>query len=276
MLGLDPTEATSLFTKESHVCHGLTEMACALNQTYFEIMMADASCCDEDYVPPEEESGHEEVVHAEDEHHRRLGGDEVVEEEESHDEETHEEDDAHASDDSHVTEDTHDDNSHDDSHEASPVYYWNDLVDMKAILGHPLIYESHGHNYSYFSDYDNGVLLELYLSKVIFPRRRLAGGGAAKEEEEIVPIIKTKPSGTPQYTIQSLAFTFNNRELSVIEMQEVSKYKAPATYYILMSCILVGTLVVAFGIPITLALNDSYELAELINRRRFPAFKGED
>ena len=138
------------------------------------------------------------------------------------------------------------------------------------------MYESHGHNYSYFSDYDNGVLLELYLSKVIFPRRRLGGGGAEKEEEEVVPIVNTKPSGVPQYTIQSIAFTFNNRELSVIEMQEVSKYKAPATYYILMSCILVGTLVVAFGIPITLALNDSYELAELINRRRFPAFKGED
>lgn len=270
MFGLDPTEATSLFNKESHVCHGLTEMACALNQTYFEIMMADASCCDEDYVPSEEEGGHELVVHEEDGHHRRLGGDEVVEEEESHDEETHEEDDSHG------TEDAHADDYHDDSTEASPVYYWNDLVDMRAILGHPLMYESHGHNYSYFSDYDNGVLLELYLSKVIFPRRRLAGGGAAKEEEKLVPISKTIPSGTPQYTIQTLAFTFNNRELSVIEMLEVSKYKAPATYYILMSCILVGTLVVAFGIPITLALNDSYELAELINRRRFPAFKGED
>lgn len=86
----------------------------------------------------------------------------------------------------------------------------------------------------------------------------------------------TPPTGTPQYTVQAFAFTFNNRETSVIEMQQVSKYKAPLSYYILMCCILVGTLVVALGIPITLALNDSYELAEIINRRRFPENKGEE
>jgi hypothetical protein len=227
-------------------------------------MMKDASCCDEDYVPSVVESENEDETHDDDAHRRRLGGDEVVEDGEEVEDESHEDD---SDGDSHA----------DDSHDAAPVYYWNDLVDIEAMLGHPLMYESHGHNYSYFSDYDNGVLLELYLSKVIFPRRRLGGGGgAAAEEEALEPVVKTRPSGAPQYTIQALAFTFNNIELSVIEMQEVSKYKAPATYYILMSCILVGTLVVAFGIPITLALNDSYELAELINRRRFPAFKGED
>ena len=58
-------------------------------------------------------------------------------------------------------------------------------------------------------------------------------------------------------------------------MQKVSKYTAPNSYYILMSCILIGTLIVAIGIPITLALNDSYELAELINRRRFPESRDE-
>ena len=82
MLGLDPTEATSLFTKESHDCHGMTEMACALNQTYFDIMMKDASCCDEDYVPSVQESENEDETHDDDAHRRRLGGDEVVEDEE--------------------------------------------------------------------------------------------------------------------------------------------------------------------------------------------------
>ena len=149
-------------------------MACALNQTYFEVMVADAECCDWDYVP-EESSADEE------EHHRRLGGD--VEEEDSHAEE-------------------------DDSHDTAPFYKWTDLTDIQAILGHPLMYESHGHNYSHFSDYDNIILLELYLSKVIFPRRRrLSGGGAAPaadSHDEFVepePATFTAPSGPAQFTL---------------------------------------------------------------------------
>jgi hypothetical protein len=213
-------------------------MACSLNQTYFEIMVKDAECCDWDYVPPA----------AEEEHHRRLGGSTAAEEEESTEE---------------------------SSHDTAPFYKWKDLTDIQAILGHPLMYESHGHNYSHFSDYDNIILLELYMSKVVFPRRRLGGGAAPAEEEYQEPVVVTPPTGAAHFTLQTLAFTFNNREVSVIEMQKVSKYTAPTTYYILMSCILFGFLVVAIGIPVTLALNDSYQLAELINRRRFPPNKDE-
>ena len=38
---------------------------------------------------------------------------------------------------------------------------------IEDILGHPLQYESHGRNYSYFDKYDNITLMELYLNKVI-------------------------------------------------------------------------------------------------------------
>lgn len=35
MYGLDHEEYTELFNRPSHDCHGVSEMVCALNETYF-------------------------------------------------------------------------------------------------------------------------------------------------------------------------------------------------------------------------------------------------
>lgn len=73
---------------------------------------------------------------------------------------------------------------------------------------------------------------------------------------------------TPQFTLQTFAFTFNNKEMTIIEKQAVSKYVPPPSYFILMSFVFLATLIISIGIPVTLALDDSYYLAEIINSRR--------
>lgn len=149
--------------------------------------MAEASCCDETTMP----DAHRRL----DDH---LGG--LVEEEEV-EVETEEEVEAEVE----VMEEE----------EHGPVYAWNNLTSIQSILGHDLMTSSHGHNYSYFSNYDSISLLELYLSKVINPKRRRLSG----DPEAAAPtgsLARDFPRN-PMFTVQTIAFTFNNKEMMMIE-----------------------------------------------------------
>jgi hypothetical protein len=94
--------------------------------------------------------------------------------------------------------------------EHGPVYLWKDLTSIHALLGHDLMTSSHGHNYSYFSNYDSISLLELYLNKVTHSHRILSSAPAVSHSSTI-------HNDASKFTIQTIAFTFNNKEMTIIE-----------------------------------------------------------
>jgi hypothetical protein len=116
-------------------------------------------------VVEEEEEEHEEEEEEEEEH-------EVEEEEEEHEEE----EDSHG-------EEAAEEGGHGDEHAEEPVIEFDYI---STVLGHVVQTSAHGHNYSYFANYDSISLLELYLSSVIKP-----SDSAATVDPHAAPVTPT-------------------------------------------------------------------------------------
>ena len=68
------------------------------------------------------------------------------------------------------------------------------------------------------------------------------------------------------YTIGTFVFTFNNRQMTVIERFKVSHYHPAFQYLLLISVLMIITIYYVFIRPIKEAIDDSNAVTELINQ----------
>ena len=127
--------------------------------------------------------------------------------------------------------------------EADPGGEWEGLTDVKDYLGHDFqTFDAECNcNVSTFQNYDDQSLYEKYMA------------------------LKTDRASFNSFTVQTFAFTFNNRKMDVIELIGISEYNTAPPYQLMITLLLVIVSIFYVIRPITRIVHNTSVIKELID-----------